>query len=111
MSSEFQHVSQLIPVEPSRTYRLSYFVKTRQISEDRPFIEITDALDPALFSLKSAVPGGTTDWIEQMITFSAPENTRAARLTIRSPQLGAVDRLRIAEVWFDDFKLWKLEAE
>jgi tetratricopeptide (TPR) repeat protein len=105
MRSEFQDISQLVIVEPKQAYRLSYFVKTKQISAPAPFIEITDAMNPATLSLKSEVPNGTNGWTEQSITFNAPETTRAVRLTIRSPQLSVVDRLLIGEVWFDDFKL------
>lgn len=112
MGSEFENVSQLIPIEPLRVYRLSYFVKSKQIPlQDPPYVEIADAMDAAIFNLRSPAPDGTTEWIEQSLTFNAPENTRAVRLTIRSPRLGVVDRLRIGEVWFDDFKLWKLEVE
>ncbi|MCG3162158.1 MAG: hypothetical protein JMDDDDMK_03398 [Acidobacteria bacterium] len=111
MNSEFENISQLVLVEPSRTYRLSYFVKSKQIpSQEPPYVEITDAMDAAIFNLRSPAPSGTTEWIEQSLVFSAPENTRAIRLTIRSPRLGVVDRLRIGEVWFDDFKL-KLESQ
>src|SRR5262249_33817606 len=77
MRSDFQNVSQLIVVEPSREYRLSYFVKTKQIPDDAPFLEITDAVDPATLSLKSPVPRGTTGWAEQAVTFVTPEKTRA----------------------------------
>jgi hypothetical protein len=105
MRSDFRHVSQLIVVEPSRENRLSYFVKTKQISTDAPFLEITDAVDSTALSLKSPVPSGANGWTEQAATFITPEKTRAVRLTIRSPQLGVVDRLRIGEVWFDDFRL------
>lgn len=112
MSSEFENVSQLVLVEPSQTYRLSYFVKSKQVpSQEPPYVEIADAMDAASFNLRSPAPSGTTEWVEQSLVFSAPENTRAVRLTIRSPRLGIVDPLRIGEVWFDDFKLWKLEAE
>lgn len=106
MSSEFENISQLVLVEPSQTYRLSYFVKSKQIpSQEPPYVEIADAMDAATFNLRSPAPSGTTEWIEQSLAFSAPEHTRAIRLTIRSPRLGVVDRLRIGEVWFDDFKL------
>jgi len=107
MNSEFQQISQLAAVEPSRQYRLRYFVKTKNISplaNEAPFIEITDAANPAAFSLRSVMPSGTADWKEQAITFTTGENTSGLRLTIRSPQL-KVDRTRIAELWLDDFSL------
>ncbi len=108
MNSGFGEISQLIAVEPLRQYRLSYFVKTKNISAsptETPFIGITDATNPALFNLNSVVPNGTNDWREQTITFSVPETTRGLRLTIHAPQLKVIDSLRIAELWLDDFRL------
>lgn len=108
MSAGFGEISQLIAVEPSQQYRLSYFVKTKNVPAsptETPFIGITDATNPALFNLNSVVPNGTNDWREQTITFSVPETTRGLRLTIHAPQLKTIDGLRIAELWLDDFKL------
>ncbi|MGH9800667.1 MAG: hypothetical protein ACRD82_09905, partial [Blastocatellia bacterium] len=108
MSAGFGEISQLIAVEPLRQYRLSYFVKTKNIASsptETPFIGITDAINPALFNLRAVVPSGTNEWNEQSITFSVPENTRGLRLTIQAPQLKTIDNLRIAELWLDDFKL------
>jgi len=108
MNSGFGEISQLIAVEPSRQYRLSYFVKTKHISTlptETPFISVTDALNPSLFNLRSSIPSGTNDWGEQAITFSVPNGTRGLRLTIHAPQLKTIDNLRIAEFWLDDFKL------
>lgn len=108
MSSGFGEISQLIAVEPSRQYKLSYFVKTKNIPSspaETPFIGITDAANPDLFNLRAVVPSGTNDWSEQAISFSVPENTLGLRLTIHAPQLKTIDNLRIAELWLDDFKL------
>ncbi|MEP7338150.1 MAG: hypothetical protein ABI977_10435 [Acidobacteriota bacterium] len=108
MGSEFQPASQLVAVEPSRQYRLSYFVKTQNISSlpnETPFVEITDAMNPALFSLRSVVPSGTAEWNEQTVSFTTPDSTRGLRLTVRAPQLKVVNRTRIAELWLDDFTL------
>ena len=111
MGSEFQQISQSVGVEPSRQYRLSYFVKTQNISplpHEAPFIEITDAVNPAVFSLRSVVPSGTANWNEQSIAFTTTANTHGIKLAIRSPQV-KVDRTRIAELWLDDFKLIGVE--
>jgi hypothetical protein len=108
MRSEFQDVLQLIPVEAMKTYRLSYFVKTKYISaETPPLIEISDAMRPGNFALRLPAPGGTNDWREQTMTFTTPADTDGLRLTVRSPQLLTIDRTRIGEVWFDDFNLRK----
>lgn len=113
MNSAFQEITQQIAVEPSRQYRLSYFVKTRNLTslpQEAPFIELTDAANPAAFSLRSLTPSGTTEWSEQSITFTTTENTRGLRLTVRAPQVKTIDRGRLPELWLDDFKLENLGA-
>lgn len=113
MNTEFAEVSQFIAVEPSRQYKLSYFVKTKNISSlptEAPFIEITDAANPGQFNLRSVVPSGTVDWSEQAIMFSTTENTHGLRLLIRAPQLKTIDNLRLADLWLDDFKLESLST-
>lgn len=108
MSAEVQPATQLVAVEPGQTYRLSYFVKTRNVSSvpaETPFIEITAAHNPTAFALRSVVPSGTTDWNEQAISFTTPPDTHGLRVTVRSPQIKTIDLARIAEMWLDDFKL------
>jgi Flp pilus assembly protein TadD len=102
MKSEFEHVSQLVAAGPQQIYRLRYFVKTNKVSEPAPYLEITDAQQPGLFSIRSAMPLGTNDWREQTLMFTTPADTRGLRLTIRAPQTLAANN---AEVWLDDFKL------
>lgn len=107
MQSEFQNVTQFISVEPSQSYRLSFFVKAKNISSapgEAPLVEVADATQPANFALPAVVPAGTNDWSERAIAFTTPAETRGLRLTIRCPQLRAIDLTKIAEVWFDDFK-------
>jgi hypothetical protein len=102
MRSEFAHVSQLVAAGPQQIYRLRYFVKTNKLPDPAPFIEITDAQQPGLFSIRSALPTGTNDWREQTLMFTTPADTHGLRLTIRAPQTLATNN---AEVWLDDFKL------
>lgn len=105
MKSEFQHVTQLVAAGPQQIYRLRYFVKTSKVSDPAPFIEITDAQQPGLFSIRSALPTGTHDWREQTLMFTTPADTHGLRLTIRAPQTLAVNSGFNAEVWLDDFSL------
>ncbi len=108
MQSEFQNITQFISVEPSQSYRLSFFVKGKNISSapgEAPLVEVADAAQPMNFALPVVVPAGTNDWSERVIAFTTPAETRGLRLTIRCPQLRAIDLTKVAEVWFDDFKL------
>lgn len=108
MSMGFDHASQLIAIEPGRSYRLSFFAKLRNISveENRaPYVELSDAGDPARLSQRIALPAGEADWRSYSITFTAPAETRGIRVSIRCPQVLLIDPARITEVWFDDFNL------
>ena len=109
MRSEFHEVSQLISVEPSRSYRLRYFVKTALMPSSAAFIEISDAAQPGRFIRRSVVPGGTSDWQEVALDFTTPAATHALRLTIRSPQLVEFSSSQVGELWLDDFRLEKAE--
>ncbi len=108
MRSEFEEVSQLVAVEPSRVYRLSFYVKTKNVSTSpgqAPLVELTDPQQPSRLAIRLAVTGGTGDWAELRAVFATPAETRGLRLIMRCPQIRIIDPERITEVWFDDFKL------
>lgn len=105
MRAEFQGVSQLIAVEPSRQYRLTFQMKAERLPEGGPFIELRDAAQPALFALQAAVPGGTNDWRQVTLSFTTLATTRALRLVVRSPQLTEFSASSPGELWLDDFRL------
>jgi tetratricopeptide (TPR) repeat protein len=110
MNSEFNHIAQLVAVEPGATYRFSYFVKMRNVPSDpdrAPFVELADAVRAERFNLRSVLPGGGSEWQEQTIGFTLPAQTRGLHVRIRQPRIITVDLARVAEVWFDDFKLEK----
>ncbi|MGH9843660.1 MAG: hypothetical protein ACREEM_33400 [Blastocatellia bacterium] len=58
-------------------------------------------------NLRSVLPGGSTEWQEQTIAFTVPTETRGLQLRICNPRIATVDLARVAEVWFDDFRLEK----
>ena len=105
MRTIFQEVSQLVAVEPSRRYRLSFWAKTARLPEAAPFVELRDARRPDALSLRAPVPSGTTGWGEVILYFTTPPETRALRLVVRSPQLMEVNSTNVGEVWLDDFRL------
>ncbi len=105
MRAEFQGVSQLIAVEPSRQYRLTFQVRTERLPTGGPFIELRDAAQPALFALRAAVPDGTNDWRQVTLSFTTPATTRALRLIVCSPQLTEVSASSPGELWLDDCRL------
>ncbi|MBK6799317.1 MAG: hypothetical protein IPG76_21670 [Acidobacteria bacterium] len=87
---------------------MTWFVKTKNIpllEDEAPFIEISDPLRPAEFSQRTRIPAGTNEWSEQKLSIDTPIDTRGLKITIRSPRMRTVDRSRVPEVWFDDFKM------
>ncbi|MFN0084280.1 MAG: tetratricopeptide repeat protein [Blastocatellia bacterium] len=108
MSAGFDHATQLIAIEPGRNYRLSFFAKRRNISleESRaPYVELSDAIDPARLTLRIRLPAGEAGWTRYSADFAAPAGTRGVRVSIRCPQVLLIDPARITEAWFDDFNL------
>lgn len=105
MRAEFQHVSQMIAVEPARSYRLSFFVRTERMPENGPFVELTDAAQPGLFVLRAVVPGGSSDWREVGLAFTTLPGTHALRLVIRCPLLTEFSGTSVGQLWLDDFRL------
>lgn len=111
MSRELGDVSILVPVGPSRSYEISWFVKARNISlvpDEAPFVEATDALHPERLSVRTRIPTGAPDWVRQTVAFTSSPDTRGLRITIRSPRLLTVDRTRVPELWFDDFRVGEI---
>jgi hypothetical protein len=108
MSQELQEISIIVPVDHSGRHELTWFVKTKNIpllEDEAPFIEISDPLRPSEFSQRTRIPAGTNEWSEQKLSIDTPIDTRGLKITIRSPRMRTVDRSRVPEVWFDDFKM------
>jgi hypothetical protein len=108
MSMGFDHASQLLAIEPGRSYRLRFFAKLRNVSAEAnraPYVELADAGDPTRLSQRAMLPAGEAEWRPYTIEFTAPAETRGVRVSIRCPQILLIDPARITEAWFDDFKL------
>lgn len=110
MHTEFQEVSQLIPVEPSQMYQLKCFVRTERMPDrDMPFLELRDAASEAAPAVRVNVPGGNHDWRELALEFITLPNAQAMRLTIRSPLQTIFSATNQGELWLDDFTLEKMK--
>jgi hypothetical protein len=119
-SSEFSDAevySPLIPVKPNQAYKVSYWVKTRNLVPDTAKVygriivaqynenvkeedEVHQNQIDAGFNLGENV-GGTTDWVKKSYTFVTNSPTKFIRLRA---SLGLQGRSR-GEVWFDEVRL------
>jgi len=102
-------VNQYVTVESSAKYRLTFWVRTENLkSGGTPGLEIFNANDDKSIVTSRAFPGGTNDWQQAKLEFTAPANAEAVGLrTVRQfcgsncPIFGAI--------WYDDFKLERLK--
>lgn len=116
MTTPFANISQMIMVEPGRTYRLSLYCRASNLPPDAPWIEIVDPrpdrpdqVEGGLFAVRIPLPRQTGDWqlVEQ--TFSVPSGVTAVRLLLRSPLYGEVDPLRRADLRLDELSLIRVD--
>ncbi len=102
-------VSQLLPaMKPDTTYRLSYFLKTKDIAGPKD----SGAGAYLYFNLKDGLPCpfnhvcGTNEWHRLNFTFKTPKNTGEGRV----PVLGLWIWTASGEAWFDDVTLEEIHT-
>src|SRR5207237_8011895 len=81
---EFHNVSQLVAVEPSTHYRLTYFVRTEELRSAATLIAMAaDASSPDTALASSApVPSGTNEWQQVSFEFNTGPKTEAALIRL-----------------------------
>lgn len=102
---ELANLYQTIVVEPGRTYRISFWIRTESLkSSGLPQLQIVNALDDKLITLTAPYPAGTNDWQQVGVEFTTPSNCNAVYVrTVRAfcgencPLTGTF--------WYDDFEL------
>jgi carbohydrate binding protein with CBM4/9 domain len=102
---ELYNIYQTVVVEPSTSYRLSFWVRTENLkSSGPPLIEIVNANDDKLFVTSRSFTPGTNDWQQMTLEFKTPENCTA--ITIRTARSYCGDQCPIVgTVWYDEFTL------
>lgn len=102
----FNHVRQIVPVEPGSAYSLSYWRKSRNLTTDeRLFIDIFcfDGGDGRHWSGPMLPVDG--DWQEDTILFSPPDQCRAVTIQItRKPSRRFGCKIS-GKAWFDGFRI------
>ncbi len=113
MATPFANISQLVLVEPGRTYRLSLYCRASNLPLEAAWIEIVDprptVAEGELFAVRVQLPQQTADWqlVEQ--TFSIPSGVSAVRILLCSPLYRQVDPLRRADLRLDDLSLIRVD--
>src|SRR5947209_1742584 len=105
--AEFHNVSQLVAVEPSTHYRLTYFVRTEELRSAATLVAMAaDASSPDTALAASApVPSGTNDW--QQVSFEFTTGPKTEAVLIRLVRVGCPEGSCpiYGKIWYDDFDL------
>lgn len=102
------NVWQSVAVEPSKQYRLSFWVRTENLrSGGPPIVTILSGSDNKPITGSKTFPNGTNDWQEFVIDFVTPGD--ADGIIIGTGRLTCGDDCPIVGTfWYDDFKLSRL---
>ncbi|MCS6873820.1 MAG: carbohydrate binding domain-containing protein [Pyrinomonadaceae bacterium] len=103
----FYHFYQIVAVQPSTKYSLSFWYKAEKVkSAGPPTIEIVNANDDKL--VKASEPlTDTEEWKKVELIFITPENAEGISVRIGRIPCGSQCPL-FGTIWLDDFELRKL---
>lgn len=103
------NISQIVTVEPTANYRLSFWVRTENLkSGGTPTLEIYNPADGKNIATSAAFPVGTNDWQQLKIEFAAPAAAEA--IVFRTARAYCGNGCPIfGTFWYDDFKLERLK--
>lgn len=103
------NIGQIITVEPSVRYRLSFWLRTENLkSGGTPTLEIYNINENKTIAKSASFPVGTNDWQQMKIEFTAPQNVEAISLLTTRTFCGSECPI-IGTFWYDDFKLEKVK--
>ena len=101
----FSHLYQIAPVDPLKTYRLTYAWQSEDISTDQgPFIDITGYDRQGLY-FKGPMILGTHDWKKEYIEFLVPNDCNAVVIRLRRRASHRFDNKIAGTLWLDNFEL------
>jgi hypothetical protein len=103
-----QVATQYVAVESGARYRLTFWVKTAELkSGGTPFLEVVDARTTKALGASQPFQGGTQDWQQKSVEFTAPSDAEA--ILIRTARQFCGENCPIVGVvWYDEFKLERL---
>jgi hypothetical protein len=104
---EFRHVSQVVPVEAGRRYRITALVASEAVSSlSGPRLRV-DAMHACLGLAQADGPDirGTTAWRSIEVPFVTPPGCRAVILRVVRPATGRLDRDLRGRLYLDEVAL------
>ncbi len=105
---EIYNVLQLVAVEPSARYSISFMLRTENLrTSGEPFIEVVDANSDIVIASTQRFPLGSNEWQKITVEFVVP--TTCDGITIRTSRALCGETCPISgTIWYDDFKISRL---
>ncbi len=101
----FYHLSQIVPVEPGKDYTIGFRWKSHHLTTDqRPFVEVI-GMDCKKTYWKSEMVPISTDWRQEMIFISVPENCHGVTVRLKRNKSNRFDNKIRGTLWLDHFSL------
>jgi hypothetical protein len=107
----FHNLYQIVPVEPLKPYRLTYWWRSEKVTTDQgPFVDIYGYDSRGLYK-KGPMITGTNDWCAEAVEFTPPENCQAVVVRLRRLPSGRFDSNIAGTLWLDNFRLEEKQVE
>jgi hypothetical protein len=104
---DFRNVSQVVVVEPSTRYRLTYFIKTDELKSAATLLTlVADAVSPeTALASGTPAPSGTNEW--QQVSFEFATGPKTEAVVVRIVRAGCPEESCpiYGKIWYDDFNL------
>lgn len=99
-------LGQNIVVEPGRSYRLSFWVRTENLhSGGMPQLQVVNGNDDQLITNSPAIASGTNDWRQIVVEITAPDNCTGIVIYTARTSCGGEGCPISGTMWYDEFEL------
>ena len=108
VKTDLYNIAQIVTVEPSRKYRLTFKLRTDNLrSGGAPYLQIAAVKTNSELAKSDPFPIGSNDWQEIALDFTVPDGVEGVE--IRTLRINCGDECPIAGTfWYDDFRLVRL---
>lgn len=101
-----QLLSQSIVIEPAKTYRVSFAVKTKDlVTGGPPLITVKDATNNQLLGKSESIPTATSPWRTLTFTFTTLANSQAAVVRLERNTCDSTPCPIFGTLWLDQFQI------
>ncbi len=106
----YSHVLQFVPVRQNTRYRLSAYLRTREMtSNSGPRLEVYDNASRERLFVSTEDILGTTGWVPWTVEFQTGSETRIVAVRLARPASNSLDGRIRGTVWIDQVSLRAVE--